>query len=335
MFGMIRPCQSHFGENTYAAWKSHLCGLCLALRDEHGQFARVVTNYDAIVISALVDAQTPAGAPRRMAGRCPLRGMRPASVTHGDGAKLAASVSLLLATARTQDHVEDKQLPGLLVPAARFAAARWAAQGERSAAAVGFHPGVIADALREQQAVERAATAGTPITAVTAPTEQATAAAFAHTAVLTGLADNTEALTRMGRAFGRVAHLLDAVDDLSTDRARGAWNPLDATGTGVDAARALCERASEEIDLASRSLQAYDTELVHQMLVHSVSSSVRRTFEDTDDAIRSRRRRAGAGPLATLMVCGVARLSWSLDDACDGGCDPVPDDCCDGSECCD
>jgi hypothetical protein len=27
---------------------AHLCGLCLALRRDHGQFARVVTNYDGL-----------------------------------------------------------------------------------------------------------------------------------------------------------------------------------------------------------------------------------------------------------------------------------------------
>lgn len=34
-----------------------LYGLCLALRADHGQFARVATNYDGLIISVLVEAQ--------------------------------------------------------------------------------------------------------------------------------------------------------------------------------------------------------------------------------------------------------------------------------------
>jgi hypothetical protein len=87
---------------------AHLCGLCLALRDDHGQLARAVTNYDGLVVSALVEAQSDAVGSRRKAGPCPLRGMRTAPVTQGDGARLAASVSLVLASAKIHDHVSDR-----------------------------------------------------------------------------------------------------------------------------------------------------------------------------------------------------------------------------------
>lgn len=50
--------------------------------------------------------------------------------------------------------------------------------------------------------------------AVIEPTESATAAAFAHTAVLAGRPDNAVPPAEAGRLFGRLAHLLDAVEDL-------------------------------------------------------------------------------------------------------------------------
>lgn len=56
MFGVLRPCRHRLSESLHADWVAHLCGLCLTLRDEHGQFARSVTNYDGLVISALVEA---------------------------------------------------------------------------------------------------------------------------------------------------------------------------------------------------------------------------------------------------------------------------------------
>jgi hypothetical protein len=74
-----------------------LCGLCLALRDDYGQSARIATNYHGLVVSLLVEAQAVASPTRRTAGPCPLRGMRRADVATGECVRLAAVVSLALA----------------------------------------------------------------------------------------------------------------------------------------------------------------------------------------------------------------------------------------------
>src|SRR6188472_4610871 len=106
----MRPCRHRLSAGLFADWVAHLCGLCLTLRDEHGQRARLVTNYDGLVISVLLDAQAPAAGPRRTAGPCALRGLRRAEVVDsaGDGARLAAAVSLVLAAAKANDHVADR-----------------------------------------------------------------------------------------------------------------------------------------------------------------------------------------------------------------------------------
>ena len=119
---------------------AHLCGLCLALRDEHGQLARLVTNYDAVVITALVEAQAGSSGRRREAGRCALRGMQKASVSLGSGARLAAAVSLLLASAKVDDHVADGDPTGRCGAGGTTIATRWAAAGTESGTAVGLDP---------------------------------------------------------------------------------------------------------------------------------------------------------------------------------------------------
>jgi hypothetical protein len=263
-----------------AAWTAHLCGLCLALREEHGQFARLVTNYDGLVISALVEAQS-VRSTRRQAGPCPLRGMRRAEVAQGSGAKLAAAVSLLLASAKLRDHVVDGDGVCARRPvagAARRVASRWARQGAASGRGVGLDTAVLVDAVRRQSVREAAAGPGTSVLAVTEPTETATAAAFAHTAVLAGHAGNFKPLAEAGRLFGRVAHLLDAVEDLESDAASGAWNPLRVTGTGLDEARRLCDDAALGIKLALADAEFTDQRLVHALLVHEVRHAVTRTF---------------------------------------------------------
>ncbi|WP_030302494.1 DUF5685 family protein [Streptomyces katrae] len=282
MFGIVRPCTHRLGERFKTEWMAHLCGLCLALRGDHGQFARIVTNYDGLLVSVLTEAQSgPAPGSRRTAGPCPLRGMRTAAVAKGEGARLAAAVSLVLASAKVRDHVADRD--GLLARAPIAAAARkvargWDRAGARTGASLGFDTAVLVDAVDRQAGIEMLAGPGTPVLVVTEPTETATAAAFAHTAQLAGRPGNAPALAEAGRYFGRLAHLLDAVEDQAADAAAGAWNPLTATGTPLTEARRLADDALHGIRLALREVEFADAGLAHRLLVHELKTSVDRAF---------------------------------------------------------
>jgi hypothetical protein len=134
------------------------------------------------------------------------------------------------------------------------------------------------DAVDRQTGIEALAGPGTPILAVTEPTETATAAAFAYTAVLAGRPGNAEPLAEAGRLFGRLAHLLDAVEDRQADAASGAWNPLTATGTSPEEARRLADDALHGIRLALREAEFEDGRLAHLLLVHELRRSVDRAF---------------------------------------------------------
>ncbi|MEU2246152.1 DUF5685 family protein [Streptomyces sp. NPDC019224] len=282
MFGIVRPCTHRLSERLKTEWMAHLCGLCLALRSDHGQFARVVTNYDGLIVSVLTEAQLEDGSGRRRtAGPCPLRSMRTAPVARGEGARLAAAVSLVLASAKVRDHVADRD--GLLArrpvaAAARRVAASWDRAGARTGAQLGFDTAVLVDAVDRQTGIELLAGPGTPLLTVTEPTETATAAAFAHTAVLAGKPRNAEPLAEAGRLFGRLAHLLDAVEDQEADAAAGAWNPLTATGTSRAEARRLCDDALRGVRLALRDAEFTDGRLAHVLLTHELRRSVDRAF---------------------------------------------------------
>ncbi|MEU3007625.1 DUF5685 family protein [Streptomyces sp. NPDC007020] len=297
MFGMVRPCIHRLSEGLRVEWTAHLCGLCLALRADHGQFARIVTNYDGLIVSVLTEAQTGlAVGGRRTAGPCPLRAMRTAPVAQGEGAKLAAAVSLVLASAKVRDHVADRD--GLLArrpvaAAARRVAAGWDRAGARTGAALGFDTALLVDAVDRQTGIETLAGPGTPLLTVTEPTETATAAAFAHTAHLAGRPQNAAPLAEAGRLFGRLAHLLDAVEDREADAASGAWNPLTATGTPLAEARRLCDDALHGVRLALREVEFTDGRLVHVLLAHELRRSVDRAFDTSSCS-----HREGQGLLA-------------------------------------
>lgn len=277
---MLRPCRHRLPGDLVDAWIAHLCGLCLALRDGHGHAARLVTNTDAVAISALVEAQTGTGEGRRRdVGPCALRGMRRASVAQGEAAALAATVSLTLVAAKLEDHVADGDTSHRLVAAgARAVAGRAARAAGNDGDAIGFASGDVLASVRRQAALEGAATATTPLLDLTAPTEDATSAAFAHTAVIADQPANTLSLAEVGRVFGRLAHLLDAVEDLEDDRAAGRFNPIDVTGTSLDDVRALCNDAVLGIKMALQDATFVDRRLVHRLLVHETEHAVDRAF---------------------------------------------------------
>jgi hypothetical protein len=321
----------------------HLCGLCLALRDEHGHLARLVTNHDGLLVSVLVDAQQPGPAARRRAGPCLLRGMRGADVAVGAGARLAAVVSLALAAVRTHDHVADRDGPFAHRPvaaAARHTAACWMKRATRTGLAIGFDTTALLDAAVLQRALESAIGPGDPLHAATGPTEGAVAAAFAHTAVLAGRPGNVQPLREAGRQFGRIAHLLDAVADLREDGRSGAWNPILATGAGVDGARRLCDDALADLRLALRPVDVSDGRLLHALLAHETGHAVHRTFTAAPPGGPPGPPPPHAPPLSPPPPQGVdlgpiGQAGPPPRPRRRGGCDGGPDCCCDGCDGCE
>ncbi|MGN9842083.1 DUF5685 family protein [Nonomuraea sp. H19] len=334
VFGIIRPCSEHGCPSLMEAWRAHLCGLCLTLRDHQGHAARLSTNYDTLVISVLTAAQLPSAAPQRVAGPCALRGFRRAEVVdaRAQGARLAAAVSLVLAAGKLRDHVADGDTAPGTATARRLLAARWEAGGARLAAGVGFDTAVLVSTVERQLGLEhRAAThatgsgaaGGVRVLELTAPAEDAVAAAFAHTAVLAGRPGNAAALAEAGRFFGRIAHLLDAVEDRAEDEARGAFNPLTATGTSPEEARRLCEDAAHGLALALREVEFDARHLVEALLGTEVRRAVRRTFHSPAASYeRPGWIRKSAAGVATFVTCGMWRPRWSkkAGTPCDDRC---------------
>lgn len=321
MFGIVKPCRHSLSADLYAAWSAHLCGLCLALRDGHGQVARMATNYDGVIISVLVEAQNGQLTRRRQAGPCVLRGARGAQVAHGQAAALAAVVSLTLAAAKVRDHIDDAD--GLLARrpvavSAGVVADRWQRGAEAAGRQLGLDVAVLAAPVAAQARIEAGAGPGTGVLEVTAPTEAATAAAFAHTAVLAGRPGNAEPLAEAGRYFGRLAHVLDAVQDLEADRANGAWNPLAATATSRAEAEQLCRDAVDGIRLTLGDAEFDDPSLAHRLLAHETARTVQHTNAHEDSPSP---RRSSGGCLD----------GWDCADCCTQGCC----ECAGDSSCCD
>lgn len=295
MFGILAPCPSRTPTELTPRWMGHFCGLCLELRDDAGHFSRLTANYDALALSVLVEAQQGGAAEGRTAGPCALRGMRRQRIATGDGPRLAATASLLLASAKLRDHVADGDgiaARPIVAGLTGKAADRYRSKALSIAAAIDLPLEPIMDAVDRQQAVEDACGPDTPPTTVTAPTEQATADLFAHAAILGGNEDNIGPLRSAGSAFGRLAHLLDAAEDFEDDAARGAWNPLAATGTSLDAAASLARSALADMRAALEAASFTDTTMVRLLLDRYAAHAVEKTFGSVCATYRRPERRS-------------------------------------------
>ncbi|MEC3958281.1 DUF5685 family protein [Nocardia sp. CDC153] len=241
MFGLLKPCAHSAARHGIdpSAWQTHLCGLCLGLRDGHGQLARAATNTDAIVLEILTEAQQSTPAARTAAGPCPLRGMRRASVVAADapGVRLAATAALLLAAAKIRDHVNDGETARLARRPLSRVSNRWQAGARASAAPLGLDIEPLITAIESQLRLENSPES--TLDELTSPTQLCAAELFAHTAILADRPENADALREAGWHFGRIAHLADALEDLDADRAQGHFNPLLATGTTREQAHSL------------------------------------------------------------------------------------------------
>lgn len=229
MFGLMRGCSCTLNLAERRAWRGYFCGLCLALKDNHGQLARIATNHDAALLAVLCDAQDSAPTISRTS-YCALR--RPFKITVADsqapGAKFAASMALLMATTRIEDHIADsEQFWGSYPRFSVWVSRRWQHAAYQTASETGFAPSNIAVHTRRQEEVE--STASQAFFYYSQPTELATAAAFQHTAVIANQPQNIPGLFEAGCLFGRIMYLLDSYQDLAADHLAGRFNALAAS----------------------------------------------------------------------------------------------------------
>lgn len=279
MFGLLKPCAhsaAKYGVDPQQ-WQAHMCGLCLGLRDGHGQLARSATNTDAIVLSMLTEAQREGRIERTTAGPCALRGMRRAQVATADsaGITLASTASLLLGSAKIRDHVGDGDTSVLTRRPMTKVSSRWADAARRQAQLIGFDVEPLVAALDSQPDRERRAHLLT-LDELTEPAQLCAAEFFAHSAVLAERPDNIAPLRAAGRHFGHIAHLADAIEDYETDRERGRFNPLAATGTGMPQAYDLLHQSDSRLRAAIAATDLGDRPAVRWMLLDPLHALVRR-----------------------------------------------------------
>jgi hypothetical protein len=284
MFGVLRHAGCVMAPEEQQEWTGHVCGLCLALKNQYGHFARLTTNYDAALLSALYDAQTPQQQNSRM-GYCPLRSSLRAKIVapNNPGVRYAAAMSLIMASSKIKDHIQDNET-GLRYRYIRGLASgvadRWMRAARTGAAELGFAAERITQQVQLQAEVE--ARTDREFSVYAEPTEQAVGAAFEHTAVLAEQPGNKDGLRAAGRMFGRIMYLLDSYEDYGQDLAAHRFNALAASFPAAEwrpQAVRLFRQAYADLKKHVNRLDLFNPALIHALLVKKIKQKGYRNLE--------------------------------------------------------
>ena len=207
-------------------YRLHMCGLCHALGDGYGLFARLLTNHEMILLNTLTSAQQSAE-PVQVTRRCPLNPARKVQTNQDSASQFAAAAAVSLAyTSVEDDRVDEGGIKA-------WAAARWLRPLYQKALdslhACQFDPHTLQRLTAEQSKSENG---GDP----TRPTALLSAQLFAQTAQLADQPGNAAALATIGANYGAYLYLLDAYRDYPRDMLHDQYNPLrtytERTGEG-------------------------------------------------------------------------------------------------------
>ena len=107
MFGTIKPCKKCLSKEQRAAYKEHYCGLCFALHDNFGRFARLFLNYDLTNDYLLSGSCRTDGITRT--ARCPWSwyGKKVSYVTYPELSDYFARLNYILVYHNLLDDVRD------------------------------------------------------------------------------------------------------------------------------------------------------------------------------------------------------------------------------------
>lgn len=257
-------------------YRLHMCGLCHALGDTYGFFARLLTNHEMILLNTLTSAQQLAE-PTPVLRRCPLNPARQVRTNQDAASQFAAAAAVGLAYNSVEDDRVDEG--GLRA----WAAARWLRPLYRKAIdslqACQFDATTLHALTREQTTAEQD---GDPVQ----PSALMSARFFASTARLADQPDNEAALAIIGANYGAYLYLLDAYRDYPRDMLRGQYNPLrtytlqtdngyELTLTGVHWLRDQLQQIAQEIaaQLAALRLYRYQ-DMLHSLLLEPIQAVI-------------------------------------------------------------
>ncbi len=245
MFGYVRPLRAELKVGQWEDYQAAYCGLCHTLARRCGWKARFVLNYDFTFLTLLLDDNREKTVCSK---RCISHPLRPRPCLSGTGSMdLAADESVILTYYKLLDGRADEGF----WKAVGYGLAAWTLKRAYRKAAK-RQPDFdrhVAGCLERLATLEEA----------NSPELDRTADAFAT--LLQGAAPETDAperqrpLAQLLYHLGRWIYLIDAVDDLAEDEAKGRYNPIAARFQGVPDLDYMATTMTHSLSLAQSAFQ--------------------------------------------------------------------------------
>ena len=200
------------------------CQLCHALEADYGRPFRLLTNYDAGFLLALLESQARKPSPQLPSslhlGGSVCRPYRPD--WSPDYPRYVAAVLVTWFGIKLCDDIHDTRR----ITRRWFyrAVQRHIRHAHQTLLAFGLDPAQLMVEAESQRALE--ISSESTLAALSRPTARATALVFAHTAEMASAPDNRPILEHLGETFGKLAYMTDAYVDFDRDRRRGQFNAL-------------------------------------------------------------------------------------------------------------
>lgn len=354
--GAPGSCQS----DDAKSWRAHMCGVCVALRDGYGHITRALLSTDAILLSQLGEALTetanreisaapPTTLARRMAAPCPFRGLRRAEIVRSEEptVQAAAALNVVAASEKLRDHVidGDKPIPApllRLVDRALTKRLRRSTIGTTVDSKIRFEPlsTDITEAGEQSRTADETPSARGPQPGAHMRLHEHLSAAGSLYRDAFGMMAHAarqperrvHAVSALGEAYGRLTHLVDAIDDHDDDLAHGSDNPL------ISAESDPAARSQLALEHLSTTLIQLGTALEHCEIGDTPAA---RTIERVIRQQRSRlpapsrtHARFKTTPIAAAALIGLGMSSPERDHA-KNRCVDWCTGCCDCSDCCE
>jgi hypothetical protein len=235
MFGLMKTRTCSLSPELKRHRRLHYCGTCKTIGGLYGQPARALLNHDTVFLAELLSALS--GADRQLdEWNRAYQSYNCLALPRSTAAmplvlRYAAAATLTLTEFKLADHILDSNQRRWRV--ARRVFSKSFGQAAAQLAEWDFPVADLRRALRSQEAREARArnASSSPDDALddlAEPTAHATAIFLAHGAQIVGVASATASMRRVGRAFGALIYLLDALEDYGKDARSDDFNAIRA-----------------------------------------------------------------------------------------------------------
>lgn len=222
MFGYVLPLKEELKVHQLNTFKSYYCGLCCHIKEDFGQLPRMVLNYDLVAMGMLLDGLSPDQAYLQKKNCIVHPATKKPVIIRNKALQYTASMNVALVYYKLLDDIQDdhnlksEALAKLLVPYK----VKFKPEIRKINRMIAFH-------LKELYALEQSKNFQSidevchPFSLIVGKILQAYPYSLAQDSP-----QLREKLFNFGYALGKWIYMIDALDDLEKDMAKGRFNPI-------------------------------------------------------------------------------------------------------------